>query len=434
MTRVRCDRPDQGSWCQEPAQVLNRDCYCRTVNHDALQRWLTDDAPDGDLYAEILQSRPHLFSDTSVFVTSAQVMQMQAVIDAIEAAIRLPCYRDTVFAQAPAIARRDPGAAGVCMGYDFHLGPDGPQLIEINTNAGGAWLNAALHRAQEACCVQADHAGISPAADEAGLMAMFTEAWQQQRGETPLRTVAIVDEAPAAQYLAPEFRLAARMFRRHGLTAVIVDPSELHLAEKRLWYRETPIDLVYNRLTDFTLELPGHDALRKAYMRDLAVVTPHPHAHALYADKRNLTLLTDPAQLREWGLDERHAQSLADGIPRTVLVSADNADPLWATRRKQFFKPASGFGSRAAYRGDKLTRRVWQEMLDSCETRPYVAQQRIPPSERGVQVDGAATALKLDIRNYSWQGQTLLLAARLYQGQTTNFRTPGGGFASVFVA
>jgi hypothetical protein len=27
----------------------------------------------------------------------------------------------------------------------------------------------------------------------------------------------------------------------------------------------------------------------------------------------------------------------------------------------------------------------------------------------------------------------LLAAARLYRGQTTNFRTPGGGFAPVFV-
>jgi hypothetical protein len=29
-------------------------------------------------------------------------------------------------------------------------------------------------------------------------------------------------------------------------------------------------------------------------------------------------------------------------------------------------------------------------------------------------------------------GTVLLAAARLYQGQTTNFRTPGGGFAPVF--
>ncbi len=29
--------------------------------------------------------------------------------------------------------------------------------------------------------------------------------------------------------------------------------------------------------------------------------------------------------------------------------------------------------------------------------------------------------------------KVLLVAARLYQGQTTNFRTLGGGFAPVFV-
>lgn len=39
------------------------------------------------------------------------------------------------------------------MGYDFHVTPEGPKLIEINTNAGGAFLNAALREAQRACRV-----------------------------------------------------------------------------------------------------------------------------------------------------------------------------------------------------------------------------------------------------------------------------------------
>ncbi|WP_273251174.1 hypothetical protein [Marinobacter psychrophilus] len=38
------------------------------------------------------------------------------------------------------------------MGYDFHLSPNGHQLIEINTNAGGAFLNTVLARAQHRCC------------------------------------------------------------------------------------------------------------------------------------------------------------------------------------------------------------------------------------------------------------------------------------------
>jgi hypothetical protein len=35
------------------------------------------------------------------------------------------------------------------------------------------------------------------------------------------------------------------------------------------------------------------------------------------------------------------------------------------------------------------------------------------------------------VRNYVYEGEVLLRAARLYEGQTTNFRTPGGGFAPV---
>ncbi len=61
------------------------------------------------------------------------------------------------------------------------------------------------------------------------------------------------------------------------------------------------------------------------------------------------------------------------------------------------------------------------------------AQSRLSlRDQRRLRRNGAETALKLDIRNYVYDGEVQLLAARLYQGQTTNFRTPGGGFAPVF--
>ena len=47
---------------------------------------------------------------------------------------------------------------------------------------------------------------------------------------------------------------------------------------------------------------------------------------------------------------------------------------------------------------------------------------------------GEDSPLKADIRCYAYRGKPLLYAARLYQGQTTNFRTPGGGFAPVLTA
>jgi len=102
---------------------------------------------------------------------------------------------------------------------------------------------------------------------------------------------------------------------------------------------------------------------------------------------------------------------------------------LWAERRKLFFKPAAGYGSKAAYRGDKLTRRVWGEILRG----DYVAQALVAPSERRLEVDSTETDLKLDVRAYVYGGIIQLVAARPYEGQTTNFRTPGGGFAPLFV-
>ena len=50
-----------------------------------------------------------------------------------------------------------------------------------------------------------------------------------------------------------------------------------------------------------------------------------------------------------------------------------------------------------------------------------------------IKIDDAAQTRKLDVRLYTYDGRVLLTAARLYQGQTTNFKTPGGGFAPVFV-
>ncbi len=78
--------------------------------------------------------------------------------------------------------------------------------------------------------------------------------------------------------------------------------------------------------------------------------------------------------------------------------------------------------------GDKLTRSTWQEILAS----DYIAQDLAPPGERSVMIDGAMHIRKMDVRLYTYSGSVLLAAARLYQGQTTNFRTEGGGFAPVY--
>jgi hypothetical protein len=159
------------------------------------------------------------------------------------------------------------------------------------------------------------------------------------------------------------------------------------------------------------------------------VVTPNPHVHALFADKRNLALLSDSERLSQWGLPIDALIALEKGIPKTRIVSAANADELWRDRGALFFKPARGHGSKAAYRGDKVTRRVWSEIAAG----DYVAQAYAAPSLRGISQASERSKLKVDIRLYTYAGSLLIAAARLYQGQTTNMRTPGGGFAPVLI-
>ena len=411
--------------CREAAAVLNRGCICSSVDHERLRQVL-EDADAGISHAELLATRPNLFSDTRVYVADAHLQFMADLIDAIERVVALPAWHERVLEHAPVIARYAPKAASVFLGYDFHLGAEGPRLIEINTNAGGGLLNAKLLQALRACCTEdVTVPGENP---EAGFLAMFREEWQLSRDDAPLGRIAIVDEEPAGQFLAPEFELFRQLFEADGIRAVVADPSEFTFDGERLWCGGEVVDLVYNRLTDFSLDAPQNSALREAYLAKAVVLTPHPHAHALYADKRNLAFLTEDVWLAAIGVSAADRALLRAGIPSTETVSPEHSASFWSSRKKWFFKPAIGYGSKAAYRGDKLTKRVFEEIAKG----GYIAQAFVPPSERRMLVDGVEQDLKLDLRNYVYRGEVQLVSAHLYQGQTTNFRTPGGGFAAVF--
>jgi hypothetical protein len=411
------------------AERLNRGCFCITLNRHALMEALNREVGTQGFAQGLGESHPSLFSNVPAFVPAETLVEMARVVDAVETVARLPGYREAALSWAPPIARLDFGPIGALMGYDFHVTASGPKLIEVNTNAGGAFLNAALARAQRACCAEA-HVPfeISPSQDfGTKVVDMFIDEWRRQRGSGRPTMIAIVDDAPEEQYLFPEFRLAKTLLEKNGFETVIADAKELLLDGKTLLFNGCPIDLVYNRLVDFALEEPRHAALQAAYVRGNVVVTPNPRAHALFADKRNLTLLSDADRLEHWGLAQNHLDVLSASVPTTVIVSPDNVDALWRDRRNLFFKPARGHGSKAAYRGDKVTRKAWAEIVGG----EYVAQSYAAPGTRGVQLAETRAELKVDLRLYTFAGTVLLAAARLYQGQTTNMRTPGGGFAPV---
>ncbi len=449
------------------AYLLNENCHCNTLDTPRLQAQLGQSPELTAFVDSMATTHPHLFSATQVFISESTYRAIVAAVTSLERVTALATWREHAMQGSAAIAQQSPGAMGVFMGYDFHVdetpelaGAAPVHLIEINTNAGGALLSTALARAQHLCC-NAALRGLQPATLLAELenriFAMFRNEWRLQRGDAMWRTVVIVDDAPASQFLAPEFALFQALFAARGINAYVADPSELLWANQQLsLVREGhahTIDMVYNRLTDFDLSRPEHAALQQAYAHRTAVITPHPHVHALKANKRHLASLSDAALLASWGVAADDLAVLQRVVPKTRLVSDANAAELWAQRRHLFFKPVAGYAGKAAFRGDKITQKTWALI----QSGGFVAQELVQPGRRvvlddlgndmGDTAEDAADGLppsplepghlpvrlKFDLRAYVYNGQIQHVVARVYNGQTTNMSTPGGGFAPVAV-
>lgn len=395
----------------------SKSCLLNRAELDAALNVFKAENPD------VLQlAHDNLFSDVAILITPAHMEQMREVIAAVEKIVVLPAWQQAVLGEQA--EKFTPLNKGVFFGYDFHLNTEGAHLIEINTNAGGAILSNLFQQSQQNVTLP----GTSLVMDKLTevFIQMFQHEWALQRGQTPLRTIAIVDESPAAQYFYPEFILARKLFESTGYKVFIADPGEFENQQDGLYLQGLKIDLIYNRLTDFSLQ--NFPALLAAYQHDQVVLTPNPYLYALYADKRNLTLLTDAEKLRQMGVDAASIAVLQAGVPETLLIEVRDEQSWWKERKEWFFKPATGYGGKGSYRGDKLTQRVMGEIVKG----GYVAQRKAMPGEVMVNIAGAVpAAFKFDVRCYVYAGQVQLVIARLYQGQTTNFRTPGGGFALV---
>ncbi len=256
-------------------------------------------------YTLVREHCPHLFAHAPVFISELQLQQMRAVIAAVEEVVGAP---------------EQQAAHGVFHGYDFHLTEQGTHLIEINTNAGGAFLNALLVDSQRESALY----GMPVAEDhlEQMFVEMFRNEWRLERGDTQLITVAIVDEQPESQYLFPEFLLAKTVLERAGIAVHIADPVAFDVREDGLFCNGERIDLIYNRLTGFSLRQYPH--LRSAWEKRQVILTPNPAHYLRYADKRNLILLSNVEDLRARGVSQTSVETLLQCVPQTRLVKPED--------------------------------------------------------------------------------------------------------------
>lgn len=303
-------------------------------------------------------------------------------------------------------------SGGIVMSYDFHLENEIPKLIEINTNAGGMFLGYKGILAAKECCSSDLPISVNDFEDK--IFQMFKKEYEMQNGLETLNNILILDENPEGQFLYPDFLICKKILEKKGLQVFITSPDRIIYSKGKIYFNEHKIDFIYNRLTDFSFQ--NYPDLKKSFEDKNIVISPNPNDYKYFADKRKLIFLSSDPELK-------------DVVPETVLVNPENSDNLWLKRKEYFFKPTSGYGGKGAYNGKGITKKVWEYILSS----NYVAQKIVPANLRKIRIDNIDEQYKYDIRVYTYTGQILLIIARVYSGQTTNFRTKGGGFAPIFL-
>lgn len=320
----------------------------------------------------------------------------------------------------------EPGNAAICMSYDVHYSPQKNklQLIEVNTNASFLFLSYHLYEAHglDFTTEQNQYLGRTDlkAMPQQIQKSLLNEKklWAQKwNSSSEIKKVCIVDENPPQQKLYAEFLVAQSFFKSWGWNTEIRDQEQV----------TDEFDFIYNRTTDFFLETPKTEKLSKMFTAPTACLSPNPAEYYYLADKQRLidwsssrfqeVLLKDPAL----------NQAFKDYVPFCFSMDSKTREEIWAERKKYFFKPKNAYGSKQAYSGDSISRK----MLESLAPADFIVQEKIPAAEVQLRTDSGTQNFKYDLRLYAYQGQLQHIVARAYQGQLTNLRTPFGGFAPV---
>ncbi len=365
-----------------------------------------------------------IYENLSQAIVALPVVALRRMCKLVRLLDRLshdPGYRSLIYQDIPEAARFDPGHAAVMMCYDFHLAGDMPRLIEVNTNAGGGLLAYLSHNPSLAIRPES----LAPRL-KARLLRTFSAEMRQFSGGSKARPerIVIVDEEPTQQYLYPEMLAFADLFRDWGVPAEVAAPEQLQADEAGVCLNGQAVDMVYNRHCDFYLESNAMAGLRRAYLAAKVCLTPNPHMYALLADKRRLALWSDPVKRAPYLHAEQDGELLDAILPTSNLLSDLDLQHTWSIRKQLVFKPVDSFGSRGVLIGGKISRKRFEELPPATT----LVQELVPPSLTDVP---NFEAMKTDLRLYAYRDQVLGVTARLYRGQVTNLRTPGGGFARV---
>lgn len=299
---------------------------------------------------------------------------------------------------------RRPENFSACMSYDFHIGSGGtPELIEINTNASFLALGLDLYS-----CLNLPNVA-NPQFNNAALIQMFED--EMRLSKVANRTLSIIDEKPTEQRLYLEFLVYQSLFRQQGFHCDILDIEESNQILQNVF--------VYNRHTDFYLQEEKSQDLRQLYNESKIQLSPNPYEYFLLADKKRLL---------DW--NQQSSVPCPSSLLKVYDLGKEEPEFIWSERKNLFFKPKQSFGGKQAYKGASMSRKMFENVMNA----DFIAQQYSAAPNVTFDYLETPTEYKYDLRCFAYKDELQMIVARIYQGQTTNLRTAGGGFAAITLA
>lgn len=319
-------------------------------------------------------------------------------------------FLDFLNPKISALGIQDPGNYSILMSYDFHLTPANElKLIEINTNASFLAMGDILYKAQGIPQPQKDFSMNE-------IIENIQTELNLQNKKISHPRIAILDENPETQKLYIEFLIYQKLFQKRNLPTSIEDT--LKVSEEILNY-----DFIYNRYTDFTFSNPSSVLLKKPFNEKSLCFSPHPYEYVALADKDLMKYWSDENFLNQFDISAENKNLILNSCLKTFDLTSSNKDEIWASRKKLFFKAKNSYGSKQTYRGDGISRSLFDRIVD----QNIIAQEFIAPPL----VQFGEEEFKYDLRFYAYQGRVQSCIGRLYKGQVTNSQTKNGGFASI---
>jgi len=194
----------------------------------------------------------------------------------------------------------------------------------------------------------------------------------------PKPNIAIMDWEGVATI--EEFKVFKQMLMQRGYRTVICDPRELKYTQKKLYYKDIPIDLIYRRSLTFEMcerEDDIRDVLDAYADGNVCIVGPF-RSHVIH-NKRIFSILHDKTKTSFLSAEEQ--VFIEQHIPFTKELSDPDTEMQVRTSKDDYIlKPMDRYAAKGVFVGIDHSQEEWERIIDSIQKKDsYLVQQFIEP-------------------------------------------------------